>query len=368
MMAAPAKKILLGTLLAVAASFAVSGLSQAGAAENLLKIPKGYQAGRSDAKYGSYESVLSDEARDLQTRLINLENRIMGLSKLANEDQVQQSESIFLLEYATLRLNLDVANAPGITDFDRESMLYQTTRMYSAVRVHGERLFEDMVRFIDVMLPGPNGGQFRDSARTSAASTYLPNYRIDTLMSEPDRAEAYKKKVEEFKGKGGSLTEIKLFTPELIKTFKDYTRMEYVVRENGDVYVTEGSAGHILLAEGKAVKAAGQLILMRDLKGAFTLAVVSNSSGSFKPDISSAHKLGTRLATLLKIPATQVVVTKGEPLSTQAVKVFSKGLNVAKEEVKARTNRLDTVEALLKSPFSKIKAERSCRSVFASAT
>lgn len=349
----------------IAMVLAVAGHGAAESNDQLLKIPDGYVDGLAEAKYGTYGSIVNHDARSLQARLTHLENKVMGLSALAKENPIQQSEILFILETAVLRLHMDInATKNTLAEFDFNSLNYGSVRLYQSLRFHGERLFEDMVRFIDIKLPGPNGLQFRSELKETLESIYLPNYRRADDLSDQERSKLYQEKLDEFKKSGGSLDEMKPLTKKLLAGLGPYTRVEYVVRADGEIWITEGSAGHILLAAGGAVKSGGQMILVKNPAGEFTMLVVSNSSGSFKPDVLNARETAERLRKMLKLQDWQVVVTKGEPVSLQGVKVYSKGMAIEKSLTTSRLTRLKSIEKNLILRGQKLQVFRMCRDLF----
>ncbi len=309
-------------------------------------IPDGYIDGRSDVKYGTYTTVVQNSARAYQNRLKNLGNKAYGLSKITDRANTEQSEAAYLLEFEVVRLHLDIANAShtSMSDFERKSMLYETTQVYSDVRHHSERLFENMVRYIDHKIPGPNGLQIREEVDGSkkAESIYYPNYRSDELLTEEEKAAQYDKKLSEFLGEGGSIDEIKKLTPALLDSLGTYTRVEYVQLEDGSIMVTEGKAGHLLLASGKPVKAAGQIVFLKNAAKQISLVILSNASGTYKPDIFSIKMLADELQKKFKISSDSMVLTQGEPLSTQAVKIYLKADGMDPVLVKKKSKELET--------------------------
>lgn|GEM_PF-3954308 len=335
-----------------------------------MDIPAGYADGRTDLSaeelQGTYGSVYSDESlQSLQRRIANLEKRIMGAQGFPFEEKpVRVAEVLFLLEGAVLKLELAIANLPETagTEFERASLQYATTRLYESVRKLSERQFEDMVRRIDVKFPGPNGKQFRQDLGTDAF--YLPNFRSSVELSPEEIQKRYLEKKESFEKAGGHLDEIKILDRNWLSTLGAYTRVEYVERENGEIAVTEGEAGHVLLANGGPVKAAGQMILLRARNGKFCFLAISNASGNFKPDLLSAQIEGMRIADILDLPPTQLAVTKGEPLSPQAVKIYGKIMEEDSDLTKARVQRLRKLEQRLKPKIGAGELELSCAKVF----
>lgn len=309
------------------------GMAIVARAEN-KEIPNAYSQARSDARYGTFNSVFGSTARPYQKRLLDLENQAYGLSHLSLQDAVKQSELAYYLENEVMRLNLDIGNEENpMSDFERGALLFGTAHVYQTIRQNSERLYEDMIRFIDAKLPGPTGRQIRSETLDGASSLYEPNYRSDTDMNPAERYEHYREMLKKFLDQGGSLFEMKTLDTNLARQFQAVTNLEYVWLESGQVRVTEGKAGHVLLAQGQLVKSAGQLILVRNNRGDFTLAVISNSSGNYKPDLFSAQQMAQKVQKEFGVPAELVLVTKGEPLSTQAIKIYLKGRGENPEKI-----------------------------------
>ena len=357
---------LIGTL----AQAAPRNHSPAPVDHSVSQMPNGYGDGLPNAIYGTYTTPVQPSAKVFQDQLALIERKAYGLPAIqapAGSDpalkEIQMSEAIYVLENEIIRINRDIANSPKetMTDFERKALLFSSARAYEAVRHHAERIYEDMIRFIDVKLPGPNGLQIREELNASDC-LYTCNYRTAQVLSAAEQDALYKKKLASFLAEGGSLLEIHRMTPEFAKTLGGYSRFEYTWLENGDLNVTPGKAGHILLAEGKVVKSAGQIVLVKSDAGEITMAIVTNGSGSYKPDLLSAQQLADHLARQLNIPEQQVIITKGEPVSTQAVSVYLKGLGTDKAIIKKRVSDL---EAIGKSIMSRVVAgSAKCANAF----
>lgn len=348
-------------------SILLLSLSLSAQAAPLADIPDGIIEGRTDVRYGTYGTTVQASARIFQKRLDELSNKAYGLARMSAAQPVAQSQAIYELEFELLRLQMDIANAPdsSISAYERKALLFGTARAYGDVRHHGERLFENMIRYIDVRLPGPNGQQIRTEV-ASTYSVYDPNYRSDIDLSQAERDAMYDKKKKEFLAAGGSFEEIKNLDAQSVKAMGEYSRFEYVELPGGTVKITEGKAGHILLAKGKSVKTAGQIVIVKDKKGEVILLVVSNASGSFKPDLIDAKNLADRLQRSLKVDAGLVLVTKGEPLSTQAVKIYMKADGVEKALISAKEKELDLFSKEILARKSASPAFSKCGSAFSS--
>jgi hypothetical protein len=104
----------------------------------------------------------------------------------------------------------------------------------------------------------------------------------------------------------------------------------------------------VLLAGGGTVKSAGQFIILKNNSGKATMLILTNASGNFKPDIFSAQETAAKLGAKLRLQPWQIIVTKGEPFSNQAIKVYSKGSHVDKSITQERLARFQYVEGKMK--------------------
>lgn len=317
-------------------------------------IPDAFVAARADAPYGTYQSVVSNNAaREFQKDLSILENKLHALAAfLDKKEKAQAAEILFVLESEILRRHLDVieGKVPGLTAFEKQSFSAATIRLYQQLRFTSERYYHDMIRFIDVALPGPNGLQIRTDIN-DMKSVYASNYRRDNILSPLEQATEYKKKLDEFVKKGGQLNEMFILNKQKVGMLPNFSRMEYVQLKNGTIHATFGTAGHILLAEGKPVQTAGQILMIKDPAGKISLLVITNASGSYKPDVVSTQELARKLSKTYNINPASVLVTLGEPLSTQIVKIYMKGSGVAQADIRAKADELEkTSKEILSKP------------------
>jgi len=331
------------------------------------QLSSGYQSGRSNAPYGTYTSVMADNTRSLQADVLQLENKVYGLGSLFAEDHdaaknEKLAEVLYSLEIENLKLYNRIANLKDLSDFERSSLSYTSLRTYKLIRSHQERLFEDMVRFIDAKFPGLNGIQSRHEIEGQRDSLYEANYRTDKSLTANDRQQFYQQRVQDFIRQGGQLSEMKIWQGKAsVADLKSYTRFEYVLRKNNQLWLTEGSAGHVLLAEGGSVKSAGQLIILKNNLAQISLIIASNASGNYKPDLYSAELLAKRLARETGTPLEKVIVTKGEPVSIQTIKIYLKGLGKDKDEIKNLLSPLEKMTSTLSFPMLKSSCSRLYR-------
>lgn len=310
---------------------------------SLDSIPDGYPAGRPQARYGAYGSVLHDPARPYDRMLDAVQTKVYGLAKLANESEIKQAELTYYLEHLLVGIYLRIANAPveSFTAFEREALLYRAARLYEDVRRQAERLYEAMIRIVDRELPGSTGAQMPTEIEGELEQLYTSNCRSEFCLSPPERLAFYQKKLKEFLDGGGSLTELHKLDWEYVKTLGPVTFLEYVVRPNHELWVTKGKAGHLLLAEGGDVLSAGQIVIIKDLSGNVSAAIATNASGNYKPDLYSADRIADRLSADFNLPEGRALVTKGEPLSTQTVRILMKAAKSNPDDVKAKAKELE---------------------------
>lgn len=348
----------------------LNGHADGKAAFDLGKLPDGYKTQGPEAP-GQYSTMMSPGATKLQRQLELLERKVLGLSRVSAKDQVLQAERVYYLEHVALYLQLAIANAPAseVSGWEREVLLFHTARTYGLIRQHGERLYEDMLRFIDVALPGGAGAQFRKEDPKAIESIYYPNFRATTQLPPAQAQAEYERRRDEFVSKGGSLSEVTRLTRESLRQMGAVTRVEYVMRADESIWVTEGNAGHVLLAEGQPVLGAGQIVILKDRAGQVVLTVVSNASGNFRPDLSSAALVADAMAELTPISPNLVIYTKGEPIGIQTAKIYLKGRKTAPEEASAFLKKMEkTAREILSGSVNFRDAEISCEAALLNAS
>lgn len=291
-------------------------------AQNFEKINDGYRAGRSDMPRAAYDNNLSNEAQPLQDEYAYLSKKVLGLQFLQLDSSFSLALLVTRLEIALLQLYIKTYDA-NINLSEKNILGLDIIRNYQNLRFTNERLFEDTIRFIDLAIPGPNGLQ--TSINLNSRRGYLPNYRTDEELTSEKRKSLLLERKEQYLKKAGNFNEIKNFSVELANSWNQVAYVEYVELVNGKVKVTEGKAGHTLLADGNAVLAAGQIVVLKDKRGSPILLIISNASGNYKPDMLNTVVLARKIAKKLKLSEYQIISTKAEPLSTQIARLQQKG-------------------------------------------
>jgi organic radical activating enzyme len=92
----------------------------------------------------------------------------------------------------------------------------------------------------------------------------------------------------------------------------------------------------------------------------------SNASGNYKPDLYSVELLAQRLQTEYNVAEDHFVVTKGEPLGVQTVKIFLKALKEDSSKVKARIQEMEKqAKEITASPEYFFQTPKNCAKALA---
>lgn len=318
-------------------------LAQAASAGPLKfdSLPEGLPAPRENSAIGVLGSAIRDpHAVYYQKLLDQVESKVYGLTFVAAESPVSQAEKIYYVESLSLGLVRSIMNDTRIgNEHEREMLIYRAMKIYGDARFSGERIFEIMIREIDAAKPGTSGIQL-PTIRDDGRVVYSPNYRFEHELSQEERTKLFKEKLAEFQKNGGSLDEVKVMNAESIGALPEKSMIEFVQMQNGQIRFTQGSAGHILMARGHDVRFAGTMMIVKDETGRPRMAVVSNSSGSYKPDLMATEDFARRVGQILDIPGEQILITKGEPTTTQTVKILLKATGVDSDVIKKTVGQI----------------------------
>jgi hypothetical protein len=312
----------------------------------------GIPTGRAGGSYGS--ALSAGTARSFQLILDGLEDAMYGLRATRGQASggwapVHQARATYLLERQLLAAHQFIADAPtgthaesDVTDLlvsDRDQLLYRSVRILKDMQFHTGRLFEVMVRNVDVALPGGNGLQI-PIYLSDGRIAYVPNHRTAAALTPSQRQERYAARLTEFLHGGGLEDEMFDLTSATFAALASGTMLEYVHLPCGTVRVTAGLAGHLLLARGEAVLCAGQLLVKKSLHTTTSVLYVTNGSGTYKPDLLAAQRLTDGLTQLLGVPWHAIILAKGMPADTQTYKVLLKAMGKTSDEVRKAVGKL----------------------------
>lgn len=347
--------------LLVAIQF-TSGLALASAESPLFikevnSLADGIISPRADVASANYNTQYSEVVATQQQQIESIYKKIYGLDQIDSSDFKTKAAAVYLLEHEIALFLQDIPSSK-ISSFERRSLLYKGVQAYKTLRSSAEQIYDNTLRLIDIALPGPGGPQIRIKSKQRFA-TYLPNYRSDQPLEFSQKQAFYESKLSKFLSEGGSLNEIKiLIDTQVLNDAPGLSTYEYVQLPNGEIRLTKGSAGHLILAEGKMVRAAGNIAIVRDANSKISLLVVSNSSGTFKPDIYSAEQTARKIARLLKVPSERVVVTRGQPFGLQNLEILLKAEYHLKSEIESKLQSLKQQVSRGQQTFSALRCEK----------
>lgn len=321
--------------------------------EFFKKVPHGLPEAQSPffeiERSGFIAETLQQEYRQLLHRV---KDKIYGVQFLGKKDQVRVLEAIYLLEHQVISILQDFYSHRGerLSQIEKDQLVSETLDLYRTLRFQAQFYFEFVIREIDVALPGATGLRIETVDPTGKKYLYYPNYRSDRFLSRSEQRIALEKKKKQFLDKGGNLDEIFTLDEKALRGFPTFSQLEYVMLESGEIRVTFGKSGHLLLADGKAVRSAGQLVILQSSPGEPDLVIISNASGSYKPrSFAVKDSFSSENSLFSKTPK---VFVEGEPLSLQTYKIWMKVRGIDKAVSKQQARALQSqAERILKDPF-----------------
>jgi len=195
-----------------------------------------------------------------------------------------------------------------------------------------ERVLEHTLVQLDRALPGE---PLRELWAREGIDLYRPLYRTgtpDPSRPRPSREEGRQvlaRMQQDFFDEGGADDDIIWFGPRFLENVGNGELVEWV--QLGErIRVTAAGAKHPVIADGASVRGAGSVKIYKDSQGEVILAVVSNSSGNYKPGVGSTIGLSDKLEELgvRRDRIVQTTILPGEPvlvkLLLKAKKTFSK--------------------------------------------
>lgn len=339
------------SLKLLAALFLIGGALRA---NPLSDIWDAFRVDTEEQPYGVYESVLPEDLHALQTRLNAINRKTAGLlgqtlGENAPLTKLEAAEYVYLLEYEIARVQLDISalehSLEGLHAAEFTALDYRAISLFEQLQHQKSGLFHDMIRYLDEKKPGPNGLQVPVGTSSDGLSKiYAPNYRSSEPLSESQKKEFYLAKLNEAKAKGFDAAKDVLVLEHLEQLTRQAGVVSYEFVEmagSNELRLTQTSAGHLVLAEGKNVLSAGQIAAVVGENGDLLMLLISPASGTYKPDPVSAVFLKTRLQTQFRIPSYKLVTGTGEPFSTQIVKLYMKADSVNDSVIKQKVQAME---------------------------
>ncbi len=287
-----------------------------------------------------------------------------GLETALGKDDVAVASRLYRLEMKSVGLLARNAETEYSDLEDKASWMSSIRSLHDDVLLLQERVLEHTLDQLDRALPGePN----RELWAREGIDLYRPLFRSGTPdpgRPPPTRDEGRQvlaRMQQEFIDQGGGDDDINWFGPRYLETVGNGELVEWV--QLGErIRVTAAGAKHPVIADGSSVRGAGSMKIYKDSKGEVILAVVSNSSGNYKPGVGSTIGLSDKLEELgvRRDRIVQTQILPGEPV---LVKLLLKAKKTfGKEEIRDRVDRLK-VEGDLELPPARPKGTTERRFV-----
>jgi len=295
---------------------------------------------------GAARAQSQKEVRRDYKRLSREVSRIAGgLETSLLRDDVKTATQLYRLEMKAVGLLARNAELDYADHEEKAQWMSSIRSLHDDVLLLQERVLEHTLDKLDRVLPGePN----RDLWAREGIDLYRPLFRTGTPdpgRPRPTREESRQvlaRMQQDFLDGGGSDDDINWFGPKYLENVGSGELVEWV--QLGErIRVTAAGAKHPVIADGSSVRGAGSMKIYKDSKGEVILAVVSNSSGNYKPEVGSTIGLSDKLEELgvRRDRIVQTQILPGEPV---IVKLLLKARKTySKEEINEKVGRLKLV-------------------------
>jgi hypothetical protein len=265
-----------------------------------------------------------------------------GLENALLRDDVKTATQLYRLEMKAVGLLAKNAEIEYADHEDKAQWMSSIRSLHDDVLLLQERVLEHTLDKLDRALPGePN----RDLWAREGIDLYRPLFRSGT--PDPNRPppgpeegrQVLARMQQDFLDGGGSDDDINWFGPRYLENVGSGELVEWV--QLGErIRVTAAGAKHPVIADGSSVRGAGSMKIYKDSKGEVILAVVSNSSGNYKPGVGSTIGLSDKLEELgvRRDRIVQTQILPGEPVLVKLLLKASK--RYSKEEINEKVGRL----------------------------
>jgi len=295
-----------------------------------------------------FESELGKVERTLSEVSSSLEHQLQ-------RDDAKAAEALFHLEQQTISL-IQAAESGEIAlhGLSHEQTVGSLRAMLQRVLRYEERVRDHAQVTLDRVLPGEperrlviKNGLSVSSNKRVLLDGYRPLYRQGTPKpgeapkSDADRLDEMRG---DFLAKGGVVNrDIKRLGVRYLDGLPSGQLAEWTQLNRDDITITTQGAKHPVIGGGKAVRGAGSMKVYRDAKGEIAVAVVSNSSGNYKPGVGSVEGLVQKLVDL-GVPPDRIVTTSIVPGEPEILKLLLKAKGYSKDVINARAE-------LLRAPY-----------------
>jgi len=281
-----------------------------------------------------------EQAREvLDAQLSHVASNLEGL--LASND-VKAAEALYGLERSAIALlqhieSHDIASQ-GST---HEETVGGVRSMLQRILRYQERVKDYAQEKLDRVLPGEPE---RKLVFLRGKDRYTPLFRQGTPKpgeAQASDADRYAEMKQDFVAKGGDLKrDIRLLGIDYLRRLESGQLAEWTQLGESKISITTEGAKHPVIGGGKKVRGAGSVKVYRDHEGEVVVAIVSNSSGNYKPGVASVEGLVQKLIEL-GVPEARILTTSVVPAEPELVKLLLKArLDMTKEQINEHVAQL----------------------------
>jgi hypothetical protein len=292
---------------------------------------------------GSLGAARAEGSRGLRYRYKQLAAEVgklaRGLETSLLRGDVNTASQLYRLEVKSVRLLQQIYAGTYADPTKQLSALSVQKALHADILRLQERVLEHALKKLDVAFPGE---PMREMWAREGIDLYRPLFRQGTpvpgappipgkqILTQMQRA---------FLDDGGSFDDIKWLGPRALGMIESGELVEWV--QLGERFrLTAAGAKHPVIADGASVRGAGSLKIYRNAQGTPILAIVSNSSGNYKPGIGSVFGLTAKLEEL-GLERDQILETEILPGEPVLVKLLLKAQRrLAKDQIEERVATL----------------------------
>ena len=264
-----------------------------------------------------------------------------GLESKLEKSPVLVASELYLLEIRALTLLESIGNRGGSEVKRNEALSAQRSNIRRILRL-SERVRKYAIEKADeVLTPEPDR---QLSKNEEGVDLYKPIYR--GLPERKDGKERTGKEAIQLmenaqRKKGIDTSQVHNIGADSMAQLESGQLAEWVQLAGSDrIIFSKDGAKHPIMARGKEVRGAGSFKLFKNKRGEVLLAIVSPTSGNYKPGPGSTEALVQSLAKA-GIPEGRIMVTETAPADTSTVKLLMRVMKHSKEQIKTRINKLE---------------------------
>jgi hypothetical protein len=263
-----------------------------------------------------------------------------GIETGLQRNDLGVAKRLFHLEVQSAALIQRAAEQAHASGADPDVAIARQLSVHEDILRLQERVLEHTLAELDRALPGE---PLRELWARDGVDLYRPLLRSDTPDPDappPDAAQrraALARMERDFVEAGGKPEDLRPLGRRFLDDLGSGQLFEWAEAGPGNFRATTAGAKHPLIARSGrrvSVQGAGSAMVYKDARGEVLFAVVSSSSGNYKPGIGSVYGLMSELEQL-GVPRGRLLETKVLPGEPVLVKLLMKAKGASKEAISA---------------------------------